>query len=646
MLFARLPLILLLVATGASSWAQGDPPAVPASSQGCECPVLGCPLAGSAEFARLSLDEKARCAEEDWALHQIGWYRLQQIMPTTGKGVVLADIDTGFTLHPALPVTTLPDAPGILRAEGLNYQEGCPEMASCAPRDQNAHIDAFDPLRPAWVWVRQPGHGTGPPGVIITPGITMQGRPASCPGSTGPRTADRKLQGIAPGAQLVPIRVSNGVILSEGRSARVVKAVLGAALAADDPTAFTSGPRSGFHRVDVINISFGRRSPDEALEAAVALAERHGIIVVAATGEYPFWSPVRFPAQYSTVIGATGTRVNGRPWDGIFGAGRGPTAFVAAPGHMTWHPSTELVAGRQCFTANMGKGTSFSSPLVAGAAALWIEHWTKAALIAKYQRVGIPAAFRFVLWHSGYRTPEELCQLARAEGWANAGADDGKEGVCPHRHEAWDTNNWGRGILAVDKLLEAPLPSAKKVCAWVYEHWGEGDWDRACPVGSDGRDPELLVDPPAPMRRERITRLAGAGFGQPFGRDGGAGPYVDYGIIFSEHYYHVPRGLMLEGQVGAPTNVGVSVGYGIGINYDPFREGKQDVSVIPGFSPALAFAVKASYLNVHRDVGPRVSLLGPQIQLGVLKLKFGAGFLRELRTGGRWLWTWDAGFGF
>jgi hypothetical protein len=444
------------------------------------------------------------------------------------------------------------------------------------------------------------------------------------------------------------MRVSNGVILSEGRSARVVKALLGAALSVDEKQdkRDVGGRLTDFHSIDVVNISFGRRSPDEALEGAVALAERHGIIVVAATGEYPFWSPVRFPAQYPTVVGATGTKVDGQPWGGIFGAGRGKTAFIAAPALNVWHPSTKVIDGQECYTANMGKGTSFSSPLVAASAALWLEYWTKEKLRRHYQREGVPAAFRYVLWHSGFRTPEELCQLAREERWPNAGKDHGGDGVCSHRYKVWG-KSWGRGILAVDKLIAAPLPTAREVCDWIYYRDGENAWDRACPMGSEGRDNNLLLSPPAPARRERITRLAGASMGQPFSKSGGAGPAVDFGVIFSEHHYHSPKGVLVQGQVGAPTNYALSVGWGWGIGYDPFRDSKQSVSVIPGFGPALGFAIKGTYMSIHRDDAERARRIGPQLQLAVLKIKFGVGLLRDIhQQEKRWHWTWEAGFGF
>jgi hypothetical protein len=609
----------------------------PQGTQACDCPVLECPVKSTAAFNALSLDDQALCDEKDWALRQIGWYRMKEKMPFTGQGIVVADIDTGYTEHPALPIAQTATSPGILEDETFNYAEGCPDMASCAPRDPEALGSALDPMPFGWPIFRQPGHGTGPPGVVITPGVTVHGSVSCSPPPHDP-TADRTLQGVAPGAQLIPIRVSNGVILSEGRSARVAKAIVGAALSAQDPMAKAA--------VDVISISFGRRSPDEELESAVNLAEQHGVIVVAATGEYPFFSPVRFPAQYPTVIGATGTRVNGRPWGGVLGAGRGPTAFIAAPAYKVWRPSTKKASGKQCYTANMGKGTSFSAPLVAASAALWLERWTKPHLRSKYGVATVPAVFRYVLWTSGHRNPGELCDLAHDEGWPNAGRGDGGDGVCPHRKETWDRENWGRGILAVDKLLAEPLPSPEMVCEWVYRRSGEYAWDRACPVGSPGRDDNLPKQKPAPMHVEHLTRLAGATFGRPFGTDGGAGPALDYGIIFSEHHYHAPRGLLLQVQGGAPTNVGLSAGYGMGIGYDPFRDSKESVSAMPGFGPAVGFAVKATYLSVHREGRPRANRVGPQIQIAAFKIKLGTGLVRDVGGERRWHWTWEGGFGF
>ena len=209
-----------------------------------------------------------------------------------GTGSIIALMDTGYRAHPELGAMddagaillhdpyADPDAPEFGRRLPLNYVEGCPPdlKFGCAPRIKRAKRSTVrddtqkalgDPL-PRFTTpilapllnkapLRQPGHATGTASLMIAPGPE-------------PEHKERLLKGLAPGARLVPYRVTNGSILEESRTVQMANGIVSAALL-DQP------------RVDVMNISFGRRSPDEVLERAVRLAERRGVIVVAATGE-------------------------------------------------------------------------------------------------------------------------------------------------------------------------------------------------------------------------------------------------------------------------------------------------------------------------------------------------------------------------
>ena len=682
---------------GADEAAQPSPQQAPPVEKGEQrdyCPVKGCPEPNTPAFDALDPGRQTECdptdepkpplvpfdpfvphMPDDWALRQIGLYqvyaRQTEANPApTGRGVVISHIDTGYTRHPALvnradigwPASTAGPR-GLEPGLGYNFFDECRKLDLCPtlPVREGPQGDPLDRLQPAVFFVdRQPGHGTGTSGMLASPGIRLSGEAGP------PKMQDRVLFGIAPNATVVPYRVTDGVILSEGRSAGVVAGVLAAATREKPP-------------VDVITISMGRRSPSVALEMALAMAERNGIIVVAATGEYPAWSPVRFPAQYPSVIGVTGTTVEATPWSGILGAGRGPSTVIAAPAYNVWHAETKLVDGRECYTAGMGRGTSFSSPLVAGAAALWIEKHTRGWLDDTYGRPAVPSAFRYVLEHHGYRRYREICTLARTEKWRNAepwplrwrksktpGAAAGtqtppkdlstlwptaeseafSQGVCSNENRHWDTGHWGVGILAVDRLLDAPLPTAQEVCAYVYDTRGAAAWDRACPLGSVGRDPALAHRPPAnPAPRERITRVAGATYGRPFGDASGSRLSLSYGVIFSEHLMHAPRGIFVQGKYGGGSNVLVGIGWGVGMGYDPFRD-SQRLSVIPGFSPAIGYGLKAAYMRARsaKEGRPYQNYFGFDGHLTVYKLKAGTGlFHGDDRT---WIWTWEFGFGY
>lgn len=111
----------------------------------------------------------------------------------------------------------------------------------------------------------------------------------------------------------------------------------------------------------VINLSLGGPGESQLLREAVVYAAARGIVLVAASGnERQAGNPVNYPAAYPEVIavGATGNT------DRITGfSNSGEHLDLAAPGVGLW---TTLPGGRY----GPPNGTSFSSPYVAGAAAL------------------------------------------------------------------------------------------------------------------------------------------------------------------------------------------------------------------------------------------------------------------------------------
>jgi subtilisin family serine protease len=657
--------------------ASGDDQATRRSVENpaASCPVTDCP----ADLTGLSPDDRAICDPKDWAMKQIGMERVwadPEMRKITGRSVKIAHIDTGYTTHPALPILgsvvtgapptgafctpfgDLPDLAGVPHGvspgEGYDYFVGCPKPEECGPRTEAARMDPRDPLlQPHFIFDRQPAHGTGTLGMIASPGVCLSGTPQ--------KTADRFLIGVAPGATVVPLRVSDGVIMTEDRTTRTAEAIYNAA----GTQVIVPAAIPAFRPlVDVITISHGRRSPTSELEVAIRTAEQNGVILVAASGEYPFFSPVRFPAQYPTVVGVTGTRVDGTPWSGIFGAGRGPSAKVAAPAYRVWHADTVLAApGKQCATAATGKGTSFSAPLVAGAAALWLEKYNTPAageaigpLAKAYGLSAVPSLFRHFLRPqrdprlSGFRSPAELCELAQEDKWPNEAS------VCAHKQQAWDTHDWGQGVVAVDKLLSPrfpdDFPTPAELCREVYREEGDSAFQLACPLNSPGRQEDetteagsILGTTPHQEEQESWTRLAGASFGRPFGSHAGWGPALDYALIFSRHYYRKPSGVLLQGAYGQGGNLSIGLGYGAGFGYDPYRDSKRSWSVIPGFGPAASIGLKAVYMRARTELPGHANMVGAQAQAGLLKVKGSAGIFRDLDNN-RWRLTWDLGFGY
>ncbi len=190
-----------------------------------------------------------------------------------------------------------------------------------------------------------------------------------------------KIVGIAPAAEIVPLRVT--------------KPRLGVIPA---PILFDSGARSLRDGVryatftadcHVISISLGWFW-NRSLHAALRDAEANNVIVCAAAGNYtPF---VVWPAAYPEVIAVAGCNARREPWDG---SARGSLIDVSGPAEDVWVAS---------FTADgteaprLSKGTSFGVATVAGVAALWLAYHGRDALLERYAGVfTLTDVFRYVL---------------------------------------------------------------------------------------------------------------------------------------------------------------------------------------------------------------------------------------------------------
>jgi subtilisin family serine protease len=119
----------------------------------------------------------------------------------------------------------------------------------------------------------------------------------------------------------------------------------------------------------VINLSFGGEDDDPLLEEAISFAVRSGSLVVAAAGNDGLsGSPENFPAFYAHVLTIGATNENGR----VAGFSTvSPTLDLVAPGvHIPVAQPTAVEP--EGYTVE--SGTSFSAPIVSGAAA-WV--WTR-----------------------------------------------------------------------------------------------------------------------------------------------------------------------------------------------------------------------------------------------------------------------------
>ncbi len=184
------------------------------------------------------------------------------------------------------------------------------------------------------------------------------------------------ISAAAPAAKIMPIRAFN----TDGSSqlSDVVAAVL---YAAD-------------HGAQVINMSFDLDASDPALSDAIAYATSKGIICVASTGNVASNAAV-YPAAYNSptqpVIGVGSV-------DGMTGLFRSGFSGYGAPSVDVYAPGENLIAAYPGNHYAVVSGTSFSTALTSGAAAV-IESSKKNSVLANYvnaiTKTGTPVLFPY-----------------------------------------------------------------------------------------------------------------------------------------------------------------------------------------------------------------------------------------------------------
>jgi serine protease len=180
----------------------------------------------------------------------------------------------------------------------------------------------------------------------------------------------RGVVGIAPSAKVMPIKV-----LDSTGSGSDTNIAIGINYARD-------------HGAKVINLSLGGTFDDPALRTAVASAISHGIVVVAAAGN-DGTGTVGFPASYPGVLAVGATDHTGALTSF---SSYGPRVDVVAPG---LDITSTALGSTEAYSAD--SGTSFSSPIVAGVAAMLRgKHptWTQAQVTAQIRNtardLGLP----------------------------------------------------------------------------------------------------------------------------------------------------------------------------------------------------------------------------------------------------------------
>jgi subtilisin family serine protease len=295
----------------------------------------------------------------------------QQLLP--GHGVIVGHPDTGYQDHPELEGR-------IVSGKGYDFVYD----------DPDAHDDLERPLSTP---VPNPGHGTGTASVIVSP-----------PGGATKFQGNGWVTGVAPGAEIIPLRTAYSV---------VIFSALNLARAIEYATA------NGAH---VISISMGGLF-SWRLRRAVRYAQSQGVIIVAAAGNYaPF---VTWPGVYDEVIACAASNVRGGTWKHSC---NGRAVDVTAPGESVWRATVRKKGKTLAYDVSRTSGTSFATTNTAGVAAMWLSYHGRDSLIARYGLENVPFVFRRVLRESCVPFP----------GW--------KEG------------KFGAGLIDALRTLETPLP--------------------------------------------------------------------------------------------------------------------------------------------------------------------------------------------
>ncbi|MBW4593535.1 MAG: S8 family serine peptidase [Brasilonema angustatum HA4187-MV1] len=322
------------------------------------------------------LDESS---DPEWSLKQLrvfeAWSRFfpDPNLPP-GHGVIIGLPDTGYTQHPEILAN-------LFLKQSYDFLKN--------DKDPTDELEKH----PGEV-INNPGHGTSTASVMISP----KGAQANYP--TG-----KFVTGVASGAKVIPLRVSYSVVLLSVTNLA-------------DAIEYAAG-----YGVHVLSISLGTGLFNQRLRSAITYAQKRGVIVVAAAGTmvpYVVW-----PAAYDEVIAVAGSNVRREIW---WGSSRGSQVDVTAPGESVWYAKTDKDNGEFKYNVLQGSGTSFSAPLVAAVAALWLSYHGRDQLIQRYGAEKIPFIFNQILRDSCDKFP------------------------------TWKPNLFGEGIVNTEKVLAAPLP--------------------------------------------------------------------------------------------------------------------------------------------------------------------------------------------
>ncbi|WP_430931521.1 S8 family peptidase [Saccharicrinis sp. 156] len=307
--------------------------------------------------------------------------------------LILAQLDTGYSDHPELSK--------VKKELGYNYVNTFLDRILSIFIGRPSKRNAKDRLRNAkpFKWA---SHGTSTAGVVI--GVNTKN--AGIVGENKDNT-----DGIFPYLNLIPYRISETVISFNNKMAHAARQAM-----ADGCKVITTS-HAGLLRL---------RSWKEAVKEAYD----NGVIWVSAPGSHVkgvkrIWT---YPSKFPETITTTVSTKDDEAWEKTFG---GAEVDIAAPGFDMYVPFARK--GRK-YGYRWSEGTSFSTPITAAAAIIWIAHHSDEKL------------------NGIYREPWQRVEAFRTCLKRSARKPDG-----------WNTEIYGAGILDVLALLKCELPKPEEL---------------------------------------------------------------------------------------------------------------------------------------------------------------------------------------
>jgi subtilisin family serine protease len=259
------------------------------------------------------------------------------------------------------------------------------------------------------------------------------------------------------------------------------------------------------HGAKVINMSLGRPGASNLLDQAVLYALSHEVVLVGSAGNDSS-TELNYPGGAPGVIGVTATDADGRfAWF----SNHGPWYFLAAPGVDV--PTTKLAPGPVADTTT-ATGTSFSSPIVAGVAALLKERhpaWGWFEVLSDLVRTGRDA---------GPAGVDDAYQFGIVDAAAALGVNP--LGATSQPDLTGDAGN----VRAAARAITPGTPASETL---GYEY--DEDWfgfDVASPSGAT-----VTVTPPAALPPPNIRAAELDPMVELYGPGGGLVAQADEGVI-------------------------------------------------------------------------------------------------------------------